>query len=1187
MKTNNQPAPSREEALFALALDKSPTDRAAFLDRECAGDSSLRQRLEALLAAHEQSDGVLAPKAEPVRPTMKLEPADTPPDEAVGQNLGHYKLLQRIGEGGCGAVYMAQQEEPIRRRVALKVIRLGMDTKQVIARFEVERQALALMDHPNIAKVLDAGATETGRPFFVMELVKGIKITDYCDRNNLSTRDRLDLFIQVCHAIQHAHQKGIIHRDIKPSNILVTLHDGVPVPKVIDFGIAKATDQPLTDKTLFTAFEQFIGTPAYTSPEQAEMSGLDIDTRSDIYALGVLLYELLTGTTPFDAKELMAAGLDEMRRTIREKEPVRPSTRLSTMLAGELTATAQHRQAEPPKLIHLVRGDLDWIVMKCLEKDRTRRYETANGLAHDIERHLNNEPVAARPPSRVYRFQKLVRRNKLVFAAASVVAMALIAGLAVSTWMFARERQARQQAVAAEQAQSRARQEAETARAGEAAQRQKAVQAQADEVQQRQRAETQELAARHRAYASDIRLAQQALAANDLGYAWELLNRQRPGGKSEIRNPKSEMDLRGWEWRYLWAQCQDEAQYTLRQRSDVLCSLAVSSDGKWLASGALWGGLSVWDLESRKEIARLPTGDVLVYAAFSPREPLLAFSCVWQPGEKPFQSHVSHWNAANQQMVTNLPFNGWLVGMAFSEDGQTLVTCTAPEPASEITFWKIPEGRKLKSYPVKIDLVPFEALVNHFAVAPDLSVAAYTTANFMANREDLESRVILVDLANGQERWTTNTLAGKPVWALAFSPDGKILASSEDTPESVIRLWDAASGKEIARTPGHSGGIWDLVFRSDGRILASASGDQTVRLWDLANLANAPPARVLRGHRMGVNRLRWLPDNRTLVSGDFGGFIRVWDTTAASPEGPHLAVKSAAGIGYPWRFGPDSQSVVVVNRQGGVVRWKGTNFREMEPLLEIGANYLRACLSGDGQRVAAGFTNAIQVWDLPGRAPLRRISVSGEYAPCTFLAQGNKLLSWRQPENSLHEWDLTTGQEARSWPAQPGLTRGWDISADERWYFRTASPGPAQLIDLTTGTLTKLDLDLLPNLSDAVLSPDGKHLAACTGGHVKVWETTTQREVVALRGGIGLVFSGDGKRLAVSGSGKGAVTLWSLESFQELLALESPWGFFFAPYFSPDGNVLGAMEALGSLHLWRAPSWAEIEAKEKAEERQP
>jgi serine/threonine protein kinase/Tfp pilus assembly protein PilF len=440
-------ANSRDEAIFDGALQLPSDQRAGYLKAACGGDAELQRRVEGLLAAHDRSVGPLEqPVVTPPRsPTIMVS---LPLSEKPGDKIGHYKILQQIGEGGCGVVYMAEQEEPVRRRVALKVIKLGMDTKQVIARFEAERQALALMEHPNIAKVLDAGATETGRPFFVMELVRGIKITEYCDQNNLNTRQRLELFSQVCRAIQHAHQKGIIHRDIKPSNILVTLHDGVPVPKVIDFGIAKATDQRLTDKTLFTQFEQFIGTPAYMSPEQAEMSGLDIDTRSDIYSLGVLLYELLTSRTPFDPKELMAEGLDAMRRTIREKEPPRPSTRLSTMMAGDLTAVAKQRRSEPPKLVHLVRGDLDWIVMKALEKDRTRRYETANGFATDIQRYLDSEPVLACPPSQMYRFQKLVRRNKLAFAAVSAVAASVVVGLGISTWMFFKEREAHQVAEA-------------------------------------------------------------------------------------------------------------------------------------------------------------------------------------------------------------------------------------------------------------------------------------------------------------------------------------------------------------------------------------------------------------------------------------------------------------------------------------------------------------------------------------------------------------------------------------------------------------------------------------------------------------------------------------------------------------------------------------------------------------------
>ena len=440
------PSP-REEDLFAAALERPAAARKQFLEQACGGDAELRRRVEALLRVHEEVGDFLEKPA--VADPSGVARAGAPQaslEEAAGTMIGRYKLLQKIGEGGCGIVYMAEQVEPVRRRVALKVIRLGMDTREVIARFEAERQALALMDHPNIARVLDAGATATGRPYFVMELVRGIKITDYCDQHNLPTAERLKLFLQVCHAIQHAHQKGVIHRDIKPSNILVSLHDDVPVAKVIDFGIAKAIGHRLTDKTVFTRFEQFIGTPAYMSPEQAGASELDIDTRSDIYALGVLLYELLTGRTPFDPKQLAQAGLEEILRRIREEEPPKPSTRLSTLAQAELTTAAQRRQVEPPRLISLLRGDLDWIVMKCLEKNRTRRYETASALAQDIQRHLGNEPIAARPPSKLYRLWKLVRRNKLAFAAGATVATSLVIGLTVATILFFRERTARRQA---------------------------------------------------------------------------------------------------------------------------------------------------------------------------------------------------------------------------------------------------------------------------------------------------------------------------------------------------------------------------------------------------------------------------------------------------------------------------------------------------------------------------------------------------------------------------------------------------------------------------------------------------------------------------------------------------------------------------------------------------------------------
>ncbi|HEX4349511.1 MAG TPA: serine/threonine-protein kinase, partial [Verrucomicrobiae bacterium] len=432
----------REEAFFTAALKRPLSERAAFLDGACRDDVALRRRLDALLAAHEQEDALPVTPLESAGITPRIEPVE----EFVGRTIGRYKLVEKIGEGGCGVVYVAEQTEPVRRRVALKLIKLGMDTEAVIARFEAERQALALMDHPNIAKVLDGGTTDTGRPYFVMELVHGMRITEHCDQHKLSTPERIKLFVQVCQAVQHAHQKGIIHRDIKPSNVFVTMHDGVAVTKVIDFGIAKAIgSESLTDKTIYTALDQFIGTPAYMSPEQATRSGLDIDTRTDIYSLGVLLYELLTGRTPFDTKTLLESGFEHMLRIIREQEPPRPSNRLSTLAAAEMTTVAQARRSEPPRLLHAIRGDLDWIAMKCLEKDRTRRYETASGLAADILRHLANEPIIARPPSTSYRFQKLIRRNKLAMASATIIFLAVSLGAAISTWQAIRATRAERQ----------------------------------------------------------------------------------------------------------------------------------------------------------------------------------------------------------------------------------------------------------------------------------------------------------------------------------------------------------------------------------------------------------------------------------------------------------------------------------------------------------------------------------------------------------------------------------------------------------------------------------------------------------------------------------------------------------------------------------------------------------------------
>ena len=429
--------------LFHHARELPPGDeRQAYLEAACAGDAAMRADVEALLTDAGQADDYFNEATTVVSPRLAGEEA--------GEVIGPYKLLQQIGEGGFGAVWMAEQQRPVRRRVALKIIKAGMDTRQVVARFEQERQALAMMDHPNIARVFDAGATQSGRPYFVMELVKGIPVTRFCDEQRLPVKARLALFMEVCLAIQHAHQKGIIHRDIKPANILVALLGDEPVLKVIDFGIAKATQQSLTDKTLFTRFEQFIGTPAYMSPEQASGGVVDVDTRSDIYALGILLYELLTGKPPFDPASLVSASYDDMRRVICESEPPRPSARISTVAGAERTELARSHQVEPARLGQLIRGDLDWIVMRAIEKDRNRRYDSANSLVADIRRYLADEPVSATPPGAVYLFRKFARRHRLAFVVSASVAAALVLGLGVSTWMFLREKAARQRADVAE-----------------------------------------------------------------------------------------------------------------------------------------------------------------------------------------------------------------------------------------------------------------------------------------------------------------------------------------------------------------------------------------------------------------------------------------------------------------------------------------------------------------------------------------------------------------------------------------------------------------------------------------------------------------------------------------------------------------------------------------------------------------
>jgi len=1150
MSETNQ---SSEESLFEAAIGKaSAAERTAFLDEACRDKPDLRARLEVLLEGHFAGDGFLsqAPTRPETSPPVSVLPVphglETP-----AQMIGRYKLLEKIGEGGMGDVWMADQREPVKRRVALKIIKLGMDSRQIVARFEAERQALAMMDHANIAKIFDAGTTDGGRPYFVMELVRGIKITEYCDQNQLPTNERLALFIKVCQAIQHAHQKGIIHRDIKPSNILVTLHDGVPVPKVIDFGIAKATQHELTDKTVFTQFQQFIGTPAYISPEQAEMSGLDIDTRADIYSLGVLLYELLVGQTPFDAKEMMKGGLDALRQVIREKEPLRPSTKLNTLPGEARTTAGKRRQTDVGKLVHQLKGDLDWIVMKCLEKDRIRRYETANGLASDIQRHLNSEAVLACPPSAAYRFQKAFRRNKLVFAAGTAVVLALVVGLGL--------------AAAGLRHAMRERNSALAARAGEEVHRREAQRAQTNEVRLRREAEVLALDARRRAYASDMNIAKQALDDNNLGRALEMLEQHRPKA--------GQTDLRGWEWRYLWSQTRSDALFTLCQETSEIRSLSVSSDGN-LVTVSLEGrgGLSLWSVPERREVLRLAQKEEGVCAVISPTEPLLAFTSIRFEDSGQQRASLRLWNLATRQITIEKTLAGECKHLAIAADGKTLVTVTRANSTlyttgGQITLWRLPEGTELGSY-------PWHNAPAGFAVTPDLRLAAVS-----------QEHTRVIELKDGRELWNQKFGAR----TLAFSPDGKLLASGG---EEHIRLWDAATGQEVDKWVGHKQGVNSLVFWPDGKKLASASSDRTIRIWDLPTRTCVD---TLRGHRKQVGQVALMPGHQTLLSGCRDGSVCLWDTSVNHPRLPRIDIQDADA----WAFEAGSKSVVTFNHRGLVTRWKGANFEIPEPLLETGPKTNSGfawCFSSDGCRLGLGSVEGlVEVWDVPRRALWQRLTNSiGHVRAVKFFAKGNRLLTLSVSNRIFDDWDLTTGSKVQSWLAPPKNIH-YALSPDERHCVIMGDAGDVVLRGLADKITTKLDLDIRKS-KDGNYSPDGLLVAVPTSlGFARIWDAATWKQVKTLDGFLssvwGTAFLPDGSRLAVVAGNQEALRLYDTSTWLDTLTLEAEEGALWPTMISPDGNVIGAGTLGGGrLQLWRAPSWEEIapaEAKEKTEMKQP
>lgn len=957
-----------ESALFHAALKLPPDQRTAFLDAACADNPRLRADVDALLREHASASGLLG--EDPVNPPKITTPGTDGTEHFAasktgpGTVIGPYKLLQQIGEGGMGVVYTAEQTQPIRRRVALKIIKPGMDSREVIARFESERQALALMDHPNIARVLDAGATTSGRPFFVMELVKGVPITEFCDAHSLPMAKRLVLFISVCQAVQHAHQKGIIHRDIKPSNVLVELHDETPVVKVIDFGVAKAIGQPLTEKTLYTGFGSLIGTPTYMAPEQATFNALDVDTRADVYALGILLYELLVGTPPVEPERLKKAAIEEVLRIVREEEPPAPSQRLSS---SEMKATiAAVRQSQPLALVRLVRGELDWIVMKALEKERTRRYDSAGSLAKDVERYLQDEPVEARPTSAWYRFQKLARRHRGALLTSAVVATALIVGLVVSVWQAVR-------ATKAEQTASLDRDAAVTAR-GIADRKTNEANAALSALQaaQEQRLDDQ--------YVWDMQILPLAYEAGDVTQVNRILDRQIP--------TKAARDRRAYEWHYWQRQINSSLE---------AATLPVPEKGtqKWAFS------------PDGSRLARLD-------ATLGPQKDA---SNVNVPGT--YQLHV--WDtvtreellAQQYQAIASAYRNNWNVPL-FSRDNQ-LVAFETPSASwrttTRVEIQQIPSGKILLRFNDKHhpSLLSGAKAVDAFSADGKL----FASFDHRIGRPGQVNRSFRVWEMEGIQRCQVFPPGVRELIPAPFTPDGtRIVTFSKETDKSRVVFWEVATGKEALAWEIPGGQTFIFALSPDGKQVAGAN-DKGVRVWSadagqqLFDIPYETPWRPYDrlsqityspdGTRLAVLRNLTAPEfftaqpaHVTLVDPQQGKPIAAWEASSDpiraqiqqwplfSPDGQLLVVPAdhelriwSANNGALVRtirefvkpvaacaFSADSKHLWAVDEGGNLKRWSAAPpaparmpwFRDFS--MKAFSHLAWFAVSGDGSRVA-------------------------------------------------------------------------------------------------------------------------------------------------------------------------------------------------------------------------------------------